>query len=38
LTENDRELAKGAAVLGVVALLVIVLFYLMTVGPMPGAR
>ena len=38
LTENDRELVKGAVALGVVALVVIVVLYWIAAGPMPGAR
>jgi hypothetical protein len=37
MTENDRELAKGAVALGVVALVVIVVLYWIAAGPVPGA-
>jgi hypothetical protein len=38
MTTNDRELAKGAVMLGIVALVVIVVFYLIAAGPVQGSR
>ena len=38
LTENDHEFAKGAMVLGLVALVIIALFYWIADNPMSGVK